>query len=435
MAKWDPKKKFLNRQNIIAKFSRSKTDSSEIPETEASVAEVSVAEEPVTEVLAESTTEPEVLIPEAAETVLTEASFPETEAPATEVTEPEPEAMVTEMTETEPEAMVTEVTEPAVPVTEATEPALQESVEEAVTDDTIVLDTGSVNEALDNAAAEQAYLKARADARPDQEIPQHKAYARQEAAAGFSSAKEAAKNAFKADKLKAVFSDRPVSRKFFTIALAAVVVLNAAFTAGLLALFNDNDSKAHDGSSDRHPGSEQFNDDYNSDLTPPDGSGNDFSAPDSRQSPPWGDQWDDDSDYYDQEDDQLNDIWGNGQNNDQWGSMPDNGQSQDNDQWSSMPDNGQSQDNGSSQMQQSSSKASIGIVISDNNGVYITDVSGENAKSAGFEKGDKIVSFDGTDINSSSDLIAAVQNHSSGDKVKVKVERSGKNKTISTVLE
>ena len=433
MAKWDPKKKFLNRQNIIAKFSRSKTDSSEIPETEASVAEVSVAEEPVTEVLAESTTEPEVLIPEAAETVLTEASFPETEAPATEVTEPEPEAMVTEMTETEPEAMVTEVNEPAVPVTEATEPALQESVEEAVTDDTIVLDTGSVNEALDNAAAEQAYLKARADARPDQEIPQYNSSPGPETAAGFSSAKEAAKKAFKADKLKAVFSDRPVSRKFFTIALAAVIVLNAAFTAGLLALFNDKDSKTHE-SSDGRPGAEQFDDDFGSGLTPPGDNGNDFSAPDSRQSSPWDDQWGDDRDY-DQEDDQLNDIWGNGQNNDQWGSMPDNGQSQDNDQWSSMPDNGQSQDNGSSQMQQSSSKASIGIVISDNNGVYITDVSGDNAKSAGFEKGDKIVSFDGTDINSSSDLIAAVQNHSSGDKVKVKVERSGKNKTIKTVLE
>ena len=421
MAKWDPKKKFLNRQNIIAKFSRSKTDSSEIPETEASVAEVSVAEEPVTEVLAESTTEPEVLIPEAAETVLTEASFPETEAPATEVTEPEPEAMVTE------------VNEPAVPVTEATEPALQESVEEAVTDDTIVLDTGSVNEALDNAAAEQAYLKARADARPDQEIPQYNSSPGPETADGFSSAKEAAKKALKADKLKAVFSDRPVSRKFFTIALAAVVVLNAAFTAGLLALFNDKDSKTH-GSSDGRPGAEQFDDDFGSGLTPPGDNGNDFSAPDSRQSSPWDDQWGDDRDY-DQEDDQLNDIWGNGQDNDQWDSLPDNGQSQDNDQWSSMPDNGQSQDNGSSQMQQSSSKASIGIVISDNNGVYITDVSGDNAKSAGFEKGDKIVSFDGTDINSSSDLIAAVQNHSSGDKVKVKVERDGKNKTISTVLE
>ena len=423
MAKWDPKKKFLNRQNIIAKFSRSKADGYEIPETEAPVAEVPVIEEV-------KDTAPEPAVPESvSEVPVTEevkdtAPEPTVPEPVTEIPVPVTEIPVNEALQADP---------PANPAAENETHVTDAKMVNSVTDDTIVLDTGSVNEALDNAAAEQAYLKARADARPDQEIPQYNSSPGPETADGFSSAKEAAKKALKADKLKAVFSDRPVSRKFFTIALAAVVVLNAAFTAGLLALFNDKDSKTH-GSSDGRPGAEQFDDDFGSGLTPPGDNGNDFSAPDSRQSSPWDDQWGDDRDY-DQEDDQLNDIWGNGQDNDQWDSLPDNGQSQDNGQWGTLPDSGQSQDNDGSQLQQNSSKASIGIVISDNNGVYISDISGENAKSAGFEKGDKIVAFDGENISNSNDLISALQKHSSGDKVKVKVERDGKNKTISTVLE
>ena len=85
--------------------------------------------------------------------------------------------------------------------------------------------------------------------------------------------------------------------------------------------------------------------------------------------------------------------------------------------------------------QQSSSGPSIGIVISDNNGVYISEVTGNNAKSAGFQTGDKIVEFDGEDIDDSNELISEVKEHKSGDKVTVIVERNGKQQKITTTLE
>lgn len=94
-----------------------------------------------------------------------------------------------------------------------------------------------------------------------------------------------------------------------------------------------------------------------------------------------------------------------------------------------------------------SGKPSIGISIydiSDENaqyynldgaGVYIAEVTGDNAKKAGFKKMDRVISIDGEEINQSSDLIARVRKHKIGDTVEVTVEREGQKISIKTVLE
>ena len=91
--------------------------------------------------------------------------------------------------------------------------------------------------------------------------------------------------------------------------------------------------------------------------------------------------------------------------------------------------------NGQAAAPEQTSRASIGIVIRDDSGVYISQVTGENAKKAGFAEGDKIISVDGKSIGSSSDLISEIQSHSAGDTVSITVEREGQSVEISTVLE
>lgn len=88
---------------------------------------------------------------------------------------------------------------------------------------------------------------------------------------------------------------------------------------------------------------------------------------------------------------------------------------------------------GSSQEQ--SSGPSIGILIKEDSGVYIAQVTGDNAKNAGFQEGDKVVSIDGKEVTTSSDLISEVQSHKAGDKVAVTVERDGQSIEIKTELE
>ena len=90
------------------------------------------------------------------------------------------------------------------------------------------------------------------------------------------------------------------------------------------------------------------------------------------------------------------------------------------------------QQNGSAEQ---ASKVSIGIIIKEDSGVYIAKVTGENAKNAGFKEGDKIVSIDNKDVNSSSDLINEVQSHKAGDTVSVTVERDGQPLEFKTELE
>lgn len=94
-----------------------------------------------------------------------------------------------------------------------------------------------------------------------------------------------------------------------------------------------------------------------------------------------------------------------------------------------------------------SAKPSIGIMIQDVSkenaeyynlkeaGVYVAEVSGDNAKKAGFKKGDRVVSIEGKKIESSSDLISRVREQKIGDKVTVVVMRDGQEIEIKTILE
>ena len=68
-------------------------------------------------------------------------------------------------------------------------------------------------------------------------------------------------------------------------------------------------------------------------------------------------------------------------------------------------------------------------------GVYITEVTGENAQKAGFQAEDRIVSLDGEEITSSQQFVAAVKKHKAGDIVTVVVSRSGQEIEIKTELE
>ena len=71
----------------------------------------------------------------------------------------------------------------------------------------------------------------------------------------------------------------------------------------------------------------------------------------------------------------------------------------------------------------------------DEPGVYITAITGENAKKAGLQEGDRILSIDGVDIESSQQFITAVKKHKVGDTVTIIVSRGGQEIEIKTVLE
>ena len=68
-------------------------------------------------------------------------------------------------------------------------------------------------------------------------------------------------------------------------------------------------------------------------------------------------------------------------------------------------------------------------------GVYIAEVTGENAKAAGFQQGDRIISIDGKEISDSQTFIAQVKTHKVGDTVTIVVSRQGQKIEIKTVLE
>lgn len=89
----------------------------------------------------------------------------------------------------------------------------------------------------------------------------------------------------------------------------------------------------------------------------------------------------------------------------------------------------------------------VGVVISDvseenaqyygleSAGVYIAQVTGENAMRAGFQAEDRIVSFNGTQISDSSEFISLVRKCKVGDTVTIVVSRKGQQIEIKTVLE
>ena len=68
-------------------------------------------------------------------------------------------------------------------------------------------------------------------------------------------------------------------------------------------------------------------------------------------------------------------------------------------------------------------------------GVYISDVTGNNAKAAGFQKGDLIYYLEDTKITSSAQLISLIQNHNIGDTVTFTVVRNNEMIKISVELE
>ena len=68
-------------------------------------------------------------------------------------------------------------------------------------------------------------------------------------------------------------------------------------------------------------------------------------------------------------------------------------------------------------------------------GVYVAQVTGENAKQAGFQQGDRIISIDGTKISDSQTFISKVRQHKVGDTVTIVVSRQGQEIEIKTVLE
>lgn len=335
-------------------------------------------------------------------------------------------AEVTEVVEPVEEAAPGEVSDEA---TNDTEPVASESKE--VTDFTLVMDpVAPENDAQTAAPKDDSNF---ADASQEQISPEEEKLAAEYAAAraegpaastaitpivpvtgyGDSSktvefdAPKAAKEP-KESKLKGFF-DKPVSRKFLAGALGLALVLNGLIAAGIMALFaNDleddissvkksvKELEENSGNMGGGPGMGMTPPDWNSDN----GNGNGFYGRDDSDS---GDYWDDDWD------------------DDDWGS--------------SAPGNQQNGDQNSQQSQQNSGNVSIGIVIRDNNGVYISQVTGSNAKKAGFQEGDKIVKFDGDDIDNSNELIEEVQEHKAGDKVTVVIERDGKQQKIKTTLE
>ena len=254
---------------------------------------------------------------------------------------------------------------------------------------------------------------------------------------------------------------RIVTRRFLITALAIAVVTNAAVSAGALALIS-RDGKAskpekivsedqNGGKSDNSAG-DQFGNGND------DPYGNQFGDSYSDPFGSFGDE--NNSGYSDQYNNGYSDPYGNGsgdsysdQYNDQYaypfGDLYNNGSGDQNSNgFSDQYNNGSGDQNsngygdqfGNSYGDQNSngsqsSSASIGIVISENSGVYVAQVTGNNAKKAGFAEGDKIVSIDGKNITSSTDLISEVQSHKSGDTVTIVVERDGQSIEIKTELE
>lgn len=69
-------------------------------------------------------------------------------------------------------------------------------------------------------------------------------------------------------------------------------------------------------------------------------------------------------------------------------------------------------------------------------GVYISSVdSGSNAETAGFRKGDRVVSVDGKEITSADDITAIIAEKSAGDTVTFELNRSGSTGKLELTLE
>ncbi len=242
-------------------------------------------------------------------------------------------------------------------------------------------------------------------------------------AAGTTARAAAAKAGQKLGKVKTFFGDAPITRKFLTIMVIGALVLNAALTAGLAAIFAHDGKDKHEDPKDRY-GTDQFdyddNEDFDRDDFDDDWDNGHHGSQDNYQDPYGGYYQDPYNGQYDDRDDDEYEYY-----------QPYQDDQQDQQNGWGQQDQQSQQDN----QNPSNSNVSIGIVITENNGVYVSDVTGENARKAGFKTGDRIVSFDGTTVSDSNDLISAVQKHEAGDKVKVVVERDGKTVNIKTELQ
>lgn len=104
-------------------------------------------------------------------------------------------------------------------------------------------------------------------------------------------------------------------------------------------------------------------------------------------------------------------------------------------------------ENGGSSQDSTSVTPAVGVVISevseenaqyyglDSAGVYIAQVTGNNAQKAGFKEQDRIVSLDGKEISTSAEFISLIRKHKVGDTVTIVVSRSGQEIEIKTELE
>lgn len=377
----------------------------EVIEEAAEITDASEGAAPEVEVLepASEYAAPEEVIEVSAPEVIEPVSEAADEAPAEEAA-PEVEVPESVVEDTVPDEVI-EAEEPEVVEEKAADEAPAE-----VTDFTLVMDAGQghVSPEEEKLAAEYAAARAEGPAASTAITPivPVTGYGDDSKTVEFKAPKAAKEP--KESKLKGFF-DKPVSRKFLAGALGLALVLNGLIAAGIMALFaNDleddisavkksvKELEENSGNMGGGPGMGMTPPDWNSDN----GNGNGFYGRDDSDS---GDYWDDDWD------------------DDDWGS--------------SAPGNQQNGDQNSQQIQQNSGNVSIGIVIRDNNGVYISQVTGSNAKKAGFQEGDKIVEFDGDDIDNSNELIEEVQEHKAGDKVTVVIERNGKQQKITTTLE
>ena len=67
--------------------------------------------------------------------------------------------------------------------------------------------------------------------------------------------------------------------------------------------------------------------------------------------------------------------------------------------------------------------------------VYIQEVTGTNAKKAGFQSGDLVYAVDGTKITSFNTLSSIVTSHKVGDKLTYTIVRGNQTKEIKLTLE
>lgn len=87
---------------------------------------------------------------------------------------------------------------------------------------------------------------------------------------------------------------------------------------------------------------------------------------------------------------------------------------------------------------QSGKRAWLGIVISgdEEEKVTIASVSdGSPADEAGLREGDRILEIDDEEVADADDVMRAVRSHAPGDRLRIRVERDGQNKTFTATLE